>query len=136
MPEQPPQAATVILPTDAKVRKALPMARGLLDYFPRALASVADLSRIGNAQHNPGQPMHWAKEKSTDHADCIIRHTADRGTIDTDKVRHSTKMAWRALANLEIELLAEEGDKEALRQVGEHGTVAHKDALRSKGLLT
>lgn len=93
-----------MLPTDAKARKNAPMARGVLDYFPDALAAVAELSRIGNEQHNPGQPMHWAKEKSTDHADCIMRHLADRGTKDTDGVLHSTKVAWRALAMLQIEL--------------------------------
>lgn len=95
-----------ILPTDPKVRKNAPMARGLLDYFPRALLAVADLSRVGNEQHNPGQPLHWAKDKSTDHADCILRHLIDRGTLDTDGVRHSAKVAWRALALLEIELEA------------------------------
>lgn len=94
------------LPTDAKSRKDAPIARGVLDYFPNALAEVAALSRIGNEQHNPGQPMHWAKEKSTDHADCIIRHLIDRGTIDTDGVRHATKVAWRALALLQTELEA------------------------------
>lgn len=93
-----------MLTTDAKARKNAPMARGVLDYFPDALAAVAELSRIGNEQHNPGQPMHWAKEKSTDHADCIMRHLADRGTKDTDDVLHSTKVAWRALAMLQIEL--------------------------------
>lgn len=95
------------LPTDAKVRKNAPMARGVLDYFPDALFEVADLSRIGNEQHNPGQEMHWAKEKSTDHADCIMRHLVDRGTRDTDGVRHATKVAWRALAMLQIEIEAD-----------------------------
>lgn len=95
-----------MLPTDAKARKNAPMARGVLDYFPDALAAVAELSRIGNEQHNPGQPMHWAKEKSTDHADCILRHLVDRGKPDTDGVGHSVKVAWRALAMLQIELEA------------------------------
>lgn len=94
------------LATDAKARKDAPIARGVLDYFPNALAAVAELSRIGNEQHNPGQPMHWAKEKSTDHADCIVRHLIDRGMIDTDGVRHATKVAWRALALLQTELEA------------------------------
>lgn len=134
-PEAHNYAPAVILPTDAKARKAVPMARGVLDYFPRALAAVAELSRIGNDQHNPGQPMHWAIEKSTDHADCILRHMADRGTIDTDKVRHSTKVGWRAFAQLEIELRAEEGDPEAIRQIKELGTEAHKARLRKLGLL-
>lgn len=119
----------LVLPTDAKARKAVPMARGLLDYFPHALADVANLSRVGNDQHNPGEPIHWAKEKSTDHADCILRHMTDRGTIDVDEVRHTTKIAWRALALLEIEILAEQGDEEAIAQVRALSTMAHNEAL-------
>lgn len=88
------------------------MARGLLDYFPDACAEVAFCSWIGNQQHNPGEPMHWAKEKSTDHADCIIRHLADRGLLDSDGVRHSAKVAWRALALLQTEI---ENEQDELR---------------------
>lgn len=95
-----------MLPTNAKSRKDAPVARGLLDYFPDACVAVAELSRIGNEQHNPGEPMHWAREKSTDHADCIARHLIERGKFDTDGVRHSTKTAWRALALLQTELEA------------------------------
>lgn len=80
------------------------MARGLLDYFPDACAEVSNVSFVGNEQHNPGQEMHWAKEKSTDHADCIVRHLVDRGTLDTDGLRHSAKVAWRALALLQTEI--------------------------------
>lgn len=98
------------LPTEAKARKALPLARGLLDYFPDALCAVADLSRVGNEQHNPGEPLHWAKEKSTDEADALMRHLIDRGKLDTDGVRHSAKVAWRALALLQREIEAERAD--------------------------
>ena len=96
------------LPTDAKARKAVPLCTGVLDYFPKALAAIAEVSRIGNDQHNPGQPLHWAKGKSTDHADCALRHFAERGTIDTDGGRHTAKAGWRVLAQLEMELEAEE----------------------------
>jgi Domain of unknown function (DUF5664) len=96
------------LPSDPKGRKALPLARGLLDYFPAALAAVADVSRVGNDQHNPGQPIHWSKHLSTDHADCLLRHMVDRGRLDTDGLRHSAKVAWRALAMLQMELEAED----------------------------
>jgi hypothetical protein len=97
------------LPTDAAERKAAPMAQGLLWYFPNALAEVARVSKAGNDQHNPGQPMHHARGKSTDHADCILRHLVDAGTIDTDGQRHSAKVAWRALAMLQEELERELG---------------------------
>jgi hypothetical protein len=89
-------------------RKASPVATGVLDYFPLALVEVAKCSKAGNDQHNPGQPLHWDKTKSTDHADCIMRHLIERGTIDTDGILHSAKVAWRALAQLQIEL---ENDK-------------------------
>ena len=92
------------LPTDAQERKSAPIYYGVLKYFPDAIAAVAQLSKAGNDQHNPGQPLHWAKGKSTDHADCIPRHLIDRGTFDTDGIRHSAKLAWRALALLQIEL--------------------------------
>lgn len=99
----------MILATDPAVRKATPITTGVLDYFPRALAAVAQCSKAGNDQHNPGQPLHWAKGKSTDHADCIARHLIDRKSVDTDGIPHSWKLAWRALALLETEL--ENADK-------------------------
>lgn len=94
------------LPTDAAERKALPLTTGVLDYFPAALAEVARLSAIGNDQHNPGEPLHWARAKSGDEADALVRHLLERGTVDTDGVRHSAKVAWRALALLQKELEA------------------------------
>ena len=103
----PPPAKQMLLPTDPAVRKGMPICTGVLDYFPLALAEVARVSKAGNDQHNPGQPLHWSKGKSTDHADCIPRHLIDRGTFDpTDNPpqRHSAKLAWRALALLQTEL--------------------------------
>lgn len=95
------------LPVDAKERKNVPIITGVFDYFPAAIAEVARVSKAGNDQHNPGQPLHWSRGKSTDHADCIGRHLSERGTIDVDGQRHSAKMAWRALALLQEELEAE-----------------------------
>lgn len=94
----------MLLPADPAVRKGMPITTGVLDYFPLAMAEVATVSKTGNDQHNPGQPLHWARSKSTDHADCIARHLIDRGSRDTDGMRHSAKLAWRALAMLQTEL--------------------------------
>lgn len=105
---EPENLKAMTLPTDPQARKNIPLARGLLDYFPDALLAVAELSRIGNEQHNPGQPLHWAKEKSTDEPDALMRHLIQRGTVDTDGVRHSAKVAWRALALLQREIDAEQ----------------------------
>jgi len=92
------------LPTDAQARKAIPVATGFVDYFPDAMAAVAELSRIGNDQHNPGKPLHWDRSKSGDESDALMRHFLQRGTVDTDGVRHSAKVAWRAMAMLQKEL--------------------------------
>lgn len=92
-----------ILETDSSKRKTYPMARGLLDYFPDALAEVSRVSYLGNEKHNPGQPMHHSRGKSSDHADCIMRHLAGRGKFDGE-IRESAALAWRALALLQEEL--------------------------------
>lgn len=96
-----------LLPIDAKERKEIPIAGGFMDYFPQAMIEVAKVSFEGNKQHNPGQPLHWARGKSMDHADTMQRHFLERGTMDTDGVRHSAKMVWRALAILQEEMEAE-----------------------------
>jgi len=85
-------------------RKQRPIYSGVLKYFPNALMEVAYTSWIGNEQHNPGTELHWDKEKSKDEADALVRHLLQAGELDTDGVRHSAKVAWRALALLEREL--------------------------------
>jgi Domain of unknown function (DUF5664) len=97
------------LPDVAEERERFPMAEGLLDYFPNALAAISEVSRIGNDQHNPGEPMHHARHKSKDHANKIIRHLIDRGKRDSKGVRHSAYCAWRALALLQEEIENDEG---------------------------
>jgi hypothetical protein len=94
------------LPTDTQERKDVPVMRGVLDYFPAALAEVARLSVIGGRQHGHGDEVYWERRKSADHADCAVRHLMERGTFDTDGVRHSVKAAWRALAEAQTELEA------------------------------
>ncbi len=103
--EPPPRR---YLPGDSSTRKTVPMVTGLVDYFPDALACVAEVSYGGNEKHNPGQPVHWARGKSMDHADCILRHLTERGYRDPSGVRHSAQMAWRALALLQEELEKEQ----------------------------
>lgn len=98
-----------ILPSDAKTREEYPVGAGVLDYFPDALVAVALVSYVGNQQHNPGQPLHWDRTKSMNHADKIIRHYLERGKLDTDGTRHSAKMVWRALALLQCEIERERG---------------------------
>jgi hypothetical protein len=98
------------LPVDSAERKNVPLFSGVLRYFPAALAGVARISKKGNDKHNPGQPLHHARGKSTDHADCIVRHLVDLsdmlagqsrpGTQATDRMllEEVSALAWRALA--------------------------------------
>jgi hypothetical protein len=100
----PTRAST--FPEDAPGRKRRPVASGVMDYFPDALVAIAEVSWAGNEQHNPGQELHWARGKSTDEADALIRHFLQRGQLDSDGLRHSAKMVWRALALLQKEIEA------------------------------
>lgn len=95
-----------MLPENAVERKTYPIASGVLDYFPDAIAEIAHVSWVGNEQHNKGEPLHWARHKSTDHADALMRHFMERGKVDSDGQRHTAKLAWRALAMLQEELEA------------------------------
>jgi hypothetical protein len=113
------------LPTDAKARKALPIFSGVLRYFPDAIAAVAACSQAGNDQHHPGQPLHWDRSKSTDELDALTRHLVEAGAVDTDGIRHSAKVAWRALANLQKEI---EKDRTA-KSVAAAGLDDEQDAL-------
>ncbi len=90
-------------------RKDKPLFSGVLMYFPDALLAVAEHSKKGNDKHNPGQPLHWSKEKSGDHADCCARHLLDIGPnwdgIDEETgSMHAVAHAWRALALLQTVL--------------------------------
>lgn len=69
----------------------------LFDNFAEALAEVAKVSWYGNEKHNPGQPLHHARWKSTDHADCIVRHLVERGGRDGEML-HTACLVWRCMA--------------------------------------
>lgn len=99
------------LPTDSQARKEIPIYSGVLKYAPAALAGVAKVSKAGNDKHNPGEPLHHARGKSTDHADCIVRHAMDvadilaaleRGPTQSSEqiealLSEASQLAWRAL---------------------------------------
>lgn len=101
-----PTRATTF-PESAAERKKFPVASGVLEYFPDALVAIAEVSYAGNDQHNPGLPLRWTRGKSADEADAMMRHCLQRGLRDTDGLRHSAKLAWRALALLQKEIEAE-----------------------------
>lgn len=90
-------------PDESQQRKATPIFSGVMRYFPDALAAVARLSKAGNDKHNPGQPLHWSRGKSSDHGDCIARHQIEFDKIDPESGEfHAAAVAWRALAQLQL----------------------------------
>ena len=98
---------TEVKATDkALASKGMPVYSGVLKYFPNALKEVSKCSKAGNDQHHPDKPLHWDKTKSTDNEDALVRHLIDHtiNPIDDDGQLHLAKVAWRALASLEIYL--------------------------------
>ncbi len=106
------------LPTTAKERKALPVFTYITEYFPDALLEEVRVSVAGNEQHNAGEPLHWAREKSTDQLDSAFRHLLDhkRGNVrDSDGQYHLAKAAWRIKAELQL-LIEREREEGAARE--------------------
>ncbi len=89
---------------DPEKRKQIPLYSGLLKYFPDALCEVAKVSYAGSKQHHANEPLHWDRNKSKDDLDALMRHLLDAGKFDNDGTRHSAKVAWRSLANLQKEI--------------------------------
>jgi hypothetical protein len=101
------------LGTDSQARKDTPMLAGLFGYFLAALAGVARHSWRSNRKHNGDEPMHWARGKSMDHGECVLRHVADAEEMRAELERNGgigrpdeikayleecDALAWRALA--------------------------------------
>lgn len=93
-----------ILSTDSAERKATPIWSGWLQYFPLAHAAAARHSKRMNDKHNPGEPMHWAREKSKDHEDCASRHLIDVNHFneETQEYEEACSLFWRAGAILQL----------------------------------
>lgn len=98
------------LPTDSQERKRIPMAAGLLAFFPAALAGVARASYEGNLKHTGSTSLQDFRWLSADHEDCIIRHLTDvmdlvsafsknvEGVTEQQILDEVSFLAWRALA--------------------------------------
>jgi hypothetical protein len=91
----------------SKERKQCPVVLGFMDYFPDAIMQISNHSWKANEKHNPGEPVHWAKDKSADHIDALARHILDYGKgerYDDDGLSILTAIGWRAMAFVQTEL--------------------------------
>lgn len=96
-------APAPLRPRNSAERKAEPVWRGVQRYFPDALAAIARLSKAGNDKHNPDEPLHWAREKSTDHMECVARHLLTPEIVDPETGESELVAAgWRLLAALQL----------------------------------
>jgi len=117
-------AAGPVLPQDDATRKASPLYRGNLAYFPAAHAAIAAHSLKSDRKHNPNTPEaeapHWSMDKSSDHLDCVGRHLSEivehsdpdlvlgGAAIDEEEYQR-TALAWRAMAQLQVFLMRRYG---------------------------
>lgn len=102
---------------DDKVRKGdWPVWDYMMEYFPLAFLEEVRVAVIGNKQHNPGQRLHWAREKSTDQLNTAQRHLFDYYKAKKEGQvcpRDSTGKAvlaqtiWRLKAQLQLDREAE-----------------------------
>lgn len=121
------------LPTDDKARKAMPILTYLTEYFPDATLAEVAVSVAGNEQHNPGKPLHWAREKSKDQLNTAFRHLWDhkRGTVkDIDGQYHLAKAIWRLKAELQLQI---EADKKVDQIIDAKFTEVKTSDSRRKG---
>lgn len=98
------------IPTEDADRKRLQLWTYLIEYFPDSFLAEVEVAMRGNEQHNPGQPLHWARSKSRDQYNTAFRHLFEHGRgvrKDTDGQYHLAKAIWRLKAALQL-LIEEE----------------------------
>lgn len=84
-------------------RKEAPVWSILSQYFPDAFFALARHSKKANDKHNPGEPLHWARDKSKDHLECAARHLMTPDEIDADTGEIELVGAlWRCAAALQL----------------------------------
>lgn len=94
------------LPTDSDERKNIPIYSGFIAYFPAAMAAVASHSFVNNEKHNPGEPLHWDREKSTDQLDALARHLTELPDAQglTEQIELLKAIVWRGCAQLQLKV--------------------------------
>ena len=89
-----------------------PVYRGVLSYFPRAIASVAAVSHFG-ANKYAWKGWQHVPDGIDRYSDAMVRHMLLEGTDevldDESGLAHSAHVAWNALARLELMLREQDG---------------------------
>lgn len=98
----------VLKKSESQRRKETPVYSGVLMYFPDAINAVARASYKGDTKHNGpndgSRKIRWARRKSMDQEDCVVRHMMTPDEIDPETGEtHLTHAAWRVLAALQLQ---------------------------------
>jgi len=90
-----------------------PVFRGAIDYFPRAISAVAEVSAFGASKY-AWKGWEGVPDGYNRYSDALVRHLIYEGegeVLDIDSgLLHAAHAAWNALARLELELRAVEED--------------------------
>jgi hypothetical protein len=85
-----------------------PMFRGLLNRFPRALRTVAEISAFGFRKYGTFDGWEKVEDAEERYEDALLRHltaAAAGDLVDSESKRlHLAHAAWNALAILELAL--------------------------------
>jgi hypothetical protein len=88
------------------------MYRGLINYFPRAVEAVAEISTFGASKY-AWKGWETVPEGFERYSDAMVRHLAKEGKgelLDPDSgLLHAAHTAWGALARLELLMREQEG---------------------------
>lgn len=89
-----------------------PVFRGAIDYFPRAISAVAEVSAFGASKY-AWKGWEGVSDGYNRYSDAMVRHLTYEGTgevLDPDSgLLHAAHAAWNALARLEL-LIRERSD--------------------------
>ena len=109
-----------------KERKNTPVFKMRTKYFPKALREVTKVCVANNVRYNPDKEpadINWARDKSKDQLGSLDRHITERAVdgkifeaidpaiaakVGFDRIYVMAEAAWRALAQLELDIEAEE----------------------------
>jgi len=109
-----------------KERKNTPVFKMRTRYFPKALREVTKVCVANNVRYNPDREpadINWARGKSADQLGSLDRHITERevdgkvfeaidpaiaAKVGFDRIYVMAEAAWRALAQLELDIEAME----------------------------
>lgn len=111
-PEKDPYGKSAHEPGAKLDQGKAPIWRGMLDYFPLAIASVASVSAAGAAKY-AWKGWESVPDGINRYRDAQSRHIVNEsieGTYDPEGFRHLAQNVWNGLAALELTLREEKNN--------------------------